>query len=201
MAYLASMAYRWRISPDLAMPNSARHRRDARRREESHQRASPRTRRRSTSRRKKKTRTPRCGQIQLRPRLEEAERVVHDDVRGRHAHERRDRRDLGRREHRRRGRSATEPGGVIGRNAHGPRLLQSCPGPVPHDWGMLMLRSGSVDGVAAQRRDAARACGTDPFLSCLGSLLIGPPRDTMSCLREERIGLWLSSAFCDQSDC
>ena len=200
MAYLASMAYRWRISPDLAMPNSARHRRDARQREEPHQRASPRTRRRSTSRRKKKTRTPRCGQIQLRPRLEEAERVVHHDVGRGHPDKRRDGGDLGRREHRRRGSSATEPGGVISRHAQGARL-QSCPGPVPHDWGMLMLRSGSVDGVAAQRRDAARACGTDPFLSCLGSLLIGPPRDTMSCLREERIGLWLSSAFCDQSDC
>ena len=56
------------------------------------------------------------------------------------------------------------------------------------------------------RRRAASRCSAcvrnESFFSCLGSLVIGPPRDdTMSCLREERIGLWLSSAFCDQSDC
>ncbi len=56
------------------------------------------------------------------------------------------------------------------------------------------------------RRRAASRCSAcvrnESFFSCLGSLVIGPPRDdTMSCLPRRRIGLWLSSAFCHRSDC
>ena len=141
--------------------------------------------------RKKKARTPRCGQIQLRPRLEEAERVVHDDVRGGHPDKRRDGGDLSRREHRRRGRSGAEPGGVVGRHAHGARLVERCPGPVPHDC-FALLRARLPSHPAALRRWRAacvecasmasprsvampRARAERILFRCLGSLVIGPP--------------------------
>ena len=125
--------------------------------------------------RKKKARTPRCGQVQLRPRLEEAERVVHHDIRGSHAHERRDGGDLRRREHRRRGSSGAEPGGVIGRNAHGARLIQSCPGPIPHDcFALLRARLPSHPTVLRRWRAACVECVPTNFgaararsMSCL----------------------------------
>ena len=182
MAYGASRVDGvWRSSPDLAMPNSARHRRDSRHHASTyevavlpatpdvarerqtwaaaapHQRASrsasPRTRRRSTNRRtRKKGRTPPNAQIQLRPRLKKTKRVVHKKISSSHAHERRDGGDLGRREHRRRGSSAAEPGrGIDGGHAHGPRLLQSCPRPVPHDC-FALLRARLPSHPAALRR-------------------------------------------------
>ena len=173
----------WRSSPDLAMPKSARHRRDACQREE---RAGARVdvqKKRKVGRRHK--------QIQLRPRLEKTKRVVHDDVGRSHAHERRDGGDLGRREHRRRGSSAAEPGGVIGRYAHGARLLEGCPGPIPHDCFALRRARRPSHPAALRRWRAAcvecasmasprsvampRARAERILFRCLGSLVIGPP--------------------------
>ena len=122
-------------------------------------------RQRTKRRSEKKDRTPPNGQVQLRPRLEKTKRVVHDDVGRSHPDERRDGGDLGRREHRRRGSSGAEPGGVIGRNAHGPRLLQSCPRPVPHDC-FALLRARLRVGCASMASTRSVRIRADEFRGC-----------------------------------